>query len=149
MSEVEIDDDIIDPKVEKRLLQTANTLTTTANKAERDKLQADVDAFLKAGGKITIVDSGLTAFTPYSVYAKHSIEKAAEGNRNRPRKFTERQKKIVQGIHDAIGDAASITYEKLRNKMHGISYHLPTDLRLLSQRGYIRFDGETISKAGG
>lgn len=61
MSEVEIDDDIIDPKVEKRLLQTANTLTTTANKAERDKLQADVEAFLKAGGKITQIESGLSA----------------------------------------------------------------------------------------
>lgn len=61
MSDALFDDDIVDPKVEKRLNQTAATLTTTANKAERDKLQADVEAFLKAGGKITQIETGLSA----------------------------------------------------------------------------------------
>lgn len=69
MSEVEIDDDIIDPKVEKRLNQTAATLTTTANQAEREKLQAKVDAFLKAGGKITKVETGLSA-DPVTFFVK-------------------------------------------------------------------------------
>lgn len=47
MSEID-DDDIIDPKVEKRLNQTAATLTITANQALRKKIAADVEAFLKS-----------------------------------------------------------------------------------------------------
>lgn len=60
MSEID-DDDIIDPKVEKRLNQTAATLTITANQALRKKIEADVEAFLKAGGKITKIKTGLSA----------------------------------------------------------------------------------------
>lgn len=146
MSEID-DDDIIDPKVEKRLNQTAATLTVTATEKARQELQEKVRQYLEAGGKISKVESGSTGFTkPSIIYAEHSVKAAAKKNRSGKGRFTERQKLICDRVIEAMGGRDKISFETLSRVMKGKPDNLRQSLAILHRKGFLKCEGDTIRK---
>lgn len=67
MNEPVIRDDseyfVVDPKTEKRMLQTANVITPSSRQEAREKLKRDMDENLAKGGKITRPEVGAIIFS--------------------------------------------------------------------------------------
>lgn len=81
-----IDDDLQpDLKTEQRLEQHARTLTPTANKSLREKLADHVKSFLQSGGKITKVETGVTA-GKYDCFVKPIASPENQRNAQKGRK---------------------------------------------------------------
>lgn len=60
------EDFVVDPKTEKRMLQTANVITPSSRQEAREKLKRDMDEYLAKGGKITRPEFGASSRDPIS-----------------------------------------------------------------------------------
>lgn len=112
------DDDFLDPKI-----------SPLARKSEREQLQADMEAFLKAGGKITAVDG----YKPkesvigekLAEYAKRGAQKNALGmNHTRARIYN----LICAGVEN-IADIAGAMKTSCAN--------VSTNIKFLKKQGMI------------
>ena len=118
-----------------------NSATLTSKQEERERLQADMDAFFNRGGKVTHVDIGTTAVEIRSVGECVAQKRAAEKQRAIKGALTKRQSDARSYI-DRRGEC-TLNDLKLYLKTHLTSARRTAEA--LESKRCIKIDGETLT----
>lgn len=114
---------------------------------ESEAIRRDTMAFLKSGGKIKKIKSGITGNPEFksAVYTDNVIENAKKANSARGGKFTKRHGEILAAIRKVMNGEKQILYATLRRLLRHITTNLRAMLEALSRKGFLDFDGTTIT----
>lgn len=114
------------------------------------ELERQKAAFLLGGGKITQVGANVFAEVPAAENPAlaASRERAKAHSRGRKGCITEKQRKVMSAIREAMGGELSISFASALKAVKGTPESLRGHLNNIVRHGYFDFDGETITARG-
>lgn len=121
--------------------------SATLKKAERAKIEADIKAFLKAGGKVYYAANGESSEIKHEISPSLNAGREVAKKKARANKGAtgERQRKIMSAIREAMKGSDQITFEEARKVVKMGPETLRSMLKTISNNGFFKFDGETIT----
>ena len=121
-------------------IREASILSPTSREKERERLQAEIEKYIAAGGKVTHVDPGVSAESK-PIEPNPSQEKAAAKNRARKGVMTS----ALAKFREYIERRGQCTIDEMARYMKVQRAHARSVANRLKRKLIIDFDGEVIT----